>query len=98
MFNPQARWDRNLPQENNTSGIPNGSLAVSCLFVKGKATPRYFIWKNRLYKVKKVNFFWQEQKGREKISYFSLGTSQGTYQISFSYLNLSWKMDKFITD
>jgi len=97
MFNPQARWDRNLPQQENQGQLLNEPVSVSCLFTKGKAIPRYFTWKNRLYKVKRVNFFWQQRQGRAVLSYFALETNSGTYQISFSNETLSWQIDKIIT-
>ena len=97
MFNPQARWDRVLPQGDDSPEILNESIKVNCLFERGKIIPRYFIWKNKLYKVKKLNFFWQHKQGRETISSFSLETNSGTYQLSLSNINLSWKLDKIIS-
>jgi hypothetical protein len=96
MFNPQARWDRNLPQQESKSDLLNEPIAVTCLFSKGKAWPRYFIWRKRLYRIKKVNFFWQERQGRAVLSYFALETNSGTYQISFSNIELSWRLNKII--
>jgi hypothetical protein len=96
MFNPQARWDRNLPQEDNHNEILDEPICVGCLFIAGKAIPRYFTWRDRLYKVKKVNFFWQKRQGGAVLSYFALETRLGTYQISFSNITLSWKIDKII--
>jgi hypothetical protein len=97
MFNPQARWDRNLPQEETAPELINEPIDMTCLFSKGKALPRYFIWKKRLYRIKKVNFFWQERQGRATLSYFSLETNSGIYQVSFSNISLSWKMNKIIS-
>jgi len=97
MFNPQARWDRNLPQEDSQKELLDESIAVNCLFANGRAMPRYFIWRDRLYKVKRINFLWQERQGRVVLSYFSLGTNSGIYQISFSNNTLSWKMNRIIS-
>lgn len=96
MFNPQARWDRNLPQEHSAQGLLNEPIEMTCLFAKGKAWPRYFVWRKQLYKVKRLNFFWQERQGRAVISYFALETNRGTYQVSFSNVVLSWRLDKII--
>ncbi|MFC1709442.1 DUF6504 family protein [Candidatus Omnitrophota bacterium] len=96
MFNPQARWDRNLPQETAPDELLNEPIAMTCLFAKGKTLPRYFIWRKRLYRVKRVNFFWQERQGRAMLSYFALETNSGIYQVSFSNIGLTWKMDKII--
>lgn len=96
MFNPQARWDRNLPQQESQGQLLNEPVSVGCFFAKGKTLPRYFIWRKRLYKVKRVNFFWQQRQGRAVLNYFALETNSGTYQISFSNDTLSWQMDRII--
>jgi len=97
MFNPQARWDRKLPQKESQCELFNEPIKMTCLFTKGRPLPRYFIWRNKLYRVKKVNFFWQEQQGREILSYFSLQTNQGTYQTCFSNITLSWVLNRVIS-
>ena len=96
MFNPQARWDRNLPQEESQDELFNEPIIMNCLFAKGRPSPRYFIWRNKLYRVKMINFFWQERQGREVLSYFSLETNQGTYQVCFLNIALSWKLNRVI--
>jgi len=97
MFNQQARWDRKLPQASgNNSQLLKEKISVLCLFAKGKVLPRYFFWKNHTFRIEKVLFYWQEQQGREIISYFSLKTNEGLYQISFSNITFSWRLDKII--
>ena len=97
MFNPQARWDRNLPQEETQDELFNEPIEMSCLFTKGKPLPRYFVWRDKIYRVKRVNFFWQERQGREILSYFSLQTNLGTYQVGFSNIAMSWKLNRVIS-
>lgn len=93
MFNPQARWDRRLPSDPDEL---NEKIWVSALFRGGKILPRYFIWKNRLHRVKEITYSWQERTGRNLLSIFSVSTPQGLYQISFSQEFLSWKLNKAI--
>lgn len=55
MFNYQARWDRDLPQ--NKQGQKLGpSIAAICIINDGKIIPQSFSWKNRTFNIKKVNF------------------------------------------
>jgi hypothetical protein len=94
MFSTQARWDRRLPQDADSL---NEKIWVTALFRAGKITPRYFIWNNRAYRVKKITYSWQERMGEDLLNCFSVDTPRGLYQISFSQKSLSWKLNKAIT-
>jgi len=97
-FNPKARWDRHIP-ETDTSFTPdalNEKIQVLAWFRNAKIYPRIFIWNNKKYKIKRVNYNWQERAGSETISYFSVSTSTDAYQISFHNTGYSWKIDKII--
>ena len=90
MFNYQARWDRDLPQNNmRENGNP---IAVHCLIEKGRITPESFVWNNQTFDIKKINFRWSDKKGKDTLSIFSGSTKQGSYEIAFSSVKLSWNM------
>ncbi|MFH1655505.1 MAG: hypothetical protein ABH954_02715 [Candidatus Omnitrophota bacterium] len=94
MFNPRARWDRELPQ--NGSDLLNERVSVYAFFDKGKIIPRYFIWKNNLHKIKQITYFWQERQEKELISLFSVDTGGDIYQLSFNNTTFGWRLDKII--
>ena len=97
-FNPQARWDRHIP-ETDSSHDPhelNEHIAMLAWFKNGKIQPRLFVWKNKKYKVTQVNYAWQERRGRETLSLFSVSTGSDLYQISFNNTSYSWHLDKII--
>jgi len=94
MFNQQARWDRDLPAQN--SADLNEPIRVMAEFEKGKILPRVFVWHKRLYRIKRVTYFWQERQGKEVLNLFSVETLAGLYQISFSSQSLSWRLNKII--
>ncbi|MFC1753441.1 DUF6504 family protein [Thermoproteota archaeon] len=96
MFNSEARWDRNLPKEQTSEESLQEPIDMTCRFAKSKPIPRYFVWRGQAYRVKRVNFFWQQRQGRAVLSYFSLQTNQGTYQVCFSNQTLSWRIDRVI--
>jgi len=96
MFNPEARWDRDLPREATNPELLEENISVFCLFSKGRIMPRHFIWRKHIYQVEKVLFFWKEKQGRDTINYFSLSTAQGTYQVSFSSISFCWKLNRVI--
>jgi hypothetical protein len=99
-FNPKARWDRHIPEtENPNEGTtPELNLRIEVLawFKKGKIQPRIFVWNHKKYKIKHITYNWQERRGSELISLFSVSTGFDLYQISFNNTSYSWKMDKVI--
>jgi hypothetical protein len=97
-FNPKARWDRHIPETTGHSDLQelNENIAVSAWFRNGKIQPRLFVWNNKKCKIKNINYAWQERRGQEVISLFSVSTGFDLYQISFSNTSYSWKIDKII--
>lgn len=96
-FNPKARWDRPVPgHDDSDAGVSNERIDVLVWFQHAKIFPRRFIWNNKMYKIKKVTYRWQERHGQELVSCFSVSTGPDLYQISFSNASFSWKIDKII--
>ncbi len=98
-FNPNARWDRHIP-ENDACPEPetiNEAISVLTLFKAGKAYPRKFSWKNKIYKIDNITYYWQERRGQETINYFSVQSGNNLYQLSFNNTTLGWRIDKIIT-
>ncbi len=94
VFNYQARWDRNLPQDKNPK--LGSSIAVICLVQNGRIIPKSFSWRNLTFNVKKVNFHWKDRQGRDTLLFFSIETDAGTYEIAFSRQSLSWHINKLL--
>ena len=97
-FSPHARWDRHIPQveEDHHPDELNEGIEVLAWFSKGKVQPRIFTWKNKAYRIKNITYNWQERRGRELISFFSVSSGADLYQISFNNTTFSWKLDKVI--
>jgi hypothetical protein len=93
MFNPQARWDR--PQFNNeTKHHAHKAIEVVAQFTPGKIKPLYFNLNNRRYEVERINYFWQDYRGREKLYCFNVTDGANIFQIYFSNQSLSWRLAK----
>ncbi|MDP8259653.1 MAG: hypothetical protein P9L96_01405 [Candidatus Gygaella obscura] len=90
----EARWDRQLPSEGSSF---NEKISVSAIFTNGKIKPRYFIWKDRLIKIKRINYYWQEAKGSDKINLFSVNAGIDNYQISFNPNTFNWYLERIIS-
>lgn len=97
-FNPNARWDRHIPETEYGPDTENldEKIQVLAYFNNAKVYPRIFIWNSRKYKIKNINYNWQERRGRELISYFSVSTISNLYKISFNNTTFGWKIDKII--
>lgn len=95
MFNHQARWDRQGPCDKNETYFSQ-PLKVLCVIEKGKITPRSLFLNNSVLKIQKTNFSWEERRGSKLYQLFSVTTDQGTYQIAFERMNLSWHLIKLL--
>ncbi len=97
-FNPHARWDRHIPQGGapQDSGLVNERIEVLALFRQAKIYPRLFIWRDKIYRIRRLNYNWQERRGRELINFFSVDTGSDLYQISFNNETSGWRIDKII--
>jgi hypothetical protein len=95
MFNHKARWDRELPQNEND--LLDEIISVYAFFDKGKIAPKHFIWKNNTHEIKQTTYFWQERQGKELISFFSVDTGSDIYQLSFNNTTFGWRLDKLIS-
>jgi hypothetical protein len=98
-FSPKARWDRNIPktqETNDTEPSFNEKIDVLAYFKSTKIYPRAFLWKGKAYKIKKVNYSWQERAGRETLNYFSVTTGLDLYQISYNNTSYAWYLNKIL--
>ncbi len=96
-FNPKSRWDRHIPDNNNNLPASlDEKIEVLAWFRKGKAYPQVFTWEKIEYKIETITYTWQERRGQDTISYFSVSTGIDLYQISFNSTSLSWRLDKII--
>lgn len=96
-FNPKARWDRHIPADIEPAPeLLNEKIDVIAWFKNARIYPRLFFWKDTKYKIRKINYYWQERCGNQTLSYFSVDTGGGLYQISFNNTTFGWRIDKII--
>jgi len=94
MFNHQARWDRELPQD---AGGLGPAIRVTCEIGEGGVRPLSFLWRGRPFEVQRVNFRWRDRKGRQELWFFSVSTPHGTYEIAYVSQRLSWHLIRLIS-
>ncbi|MFA5038807.1 MAG: hypothetical protein WC732_03915 [Candidatus Omnitrophota bacterium] len=90
MFNQEARWDRDLPCEENGGYGP--VISVTCLMERGKITPQSFFWKNRTFSIQKIHFTWAKKQGREDLVFYSVLTAAGTYELALRKNSFLWHL------
>ncbi|MCG2710881.1 MAG: hypothetical protein L6416_00890 [Candidatus Omnitrophica bacterium] len=90
MFNPEARWDRPLPQDDAFCGQ---AIDVVVSFKRGGFFPLWFFLHGNKHIIKNVQFSWQEKKGAEAFHLFSVTDSNDTqYTICFIPGNFRWRV------
>ena len=69
MFNPEARWDRSMPEDSEEDSQP---AEVFARFLKGRIIPQYFVLNEQRVQISRINYAWTERKGRVLLRYFSV--------------------------
>ena len=88
MFNPNARWDREFPEDDNKIGE---DIEAGVVFKNGKICPRWFKIAENRYMIKNINFTWKEKKGKETFYIFSVSDENNAiYKICFRPNKFSW--------
>ena len=90
MFNPHSRWDR--PEFKAQSR--HCAIEVVAAFSPGRIKPLYFNLNSRQYSIERINYFWKDYRGRERLYCFSVTDGANTFQIYFSNQSLSWRLAK----
>ncbi|MCU0679603.1 MAG: hypothetical protein MUC28_04140 [Planctomycetes bacterium] len=62
----------------------NGNLVV----------PRFFKWRNKTYRVEKINMVHKERDGNDKIYYFSVSDKANYFRLAFFTRDLSWRIQE----
>jgi hypothetical protein len=87
MFNPHARWDRHLPGQ----GAGESQLIEVCArFTQGKIVPLHFILSGNRFTITRINYIWNERKGRVNVRYFSVADGHDTYCLYLDTELMSW--------
>jgi hypothetical protein len=89
MFNPEARWDRNMPADSDEHSQP---AEVFARFLKGKVIPLYFVLNEQRIQISRINYAWTERKGKVLLRYFSVSDKDDTYILMLNAETMSWRM------
>lgn len=76
----------------------NENIDVIALFEQGRIKPLYFKWRNRKYKIKKVNLVHSSKKGSAVLYHFSVSDESNNYTLCFDSKDLSWELSEIYTE
>ena len=75
--------------------VINEPIDVGVVFKKTEILPKWFVWKNRKYEVKKIEFSWKTKEFPEEKLFFALSVANGNiFEVSFNLKTLLWRIEK----
>jgi hypothetical protein len=72
----------------------NEPIEALVQFNKNKVEPTYFRWRQKTYKVEKINLVHKERDGNDKIYYFSVSDNANYFRLAFFTRDLSWRIEE----
>jgi hypothetical protein len=72
----------------------NETIEVLVRFGKQTIAPAVFRWRNKIYKIEKVNLAHSGKVGNEKWYYFSVSDEANYYKLAFNSTTLKWYLDE----
>lgn len=78
--------------------ITNEPISIIVHFDQNKVLPLYFKWRNRRYKIDRLNLVHKKRDGKDTIYYFNVTDKTNYFKLSFSTKDLGWKMEELYYD
>jgi hypothetical protein len=69
-------------------------IKVGAVFKSSKIIPKWFIWEDRKYNIKSIDYLWQDKQGSEKIVRFSVSDGINSYELAYYASKTIWKLEK----
>ncbi|MBS4014970.1 MAG: hypothetical protein KGZ86_00810 [Candidatus Latescibacteria bacterium] len=73
----------------------NEPIAVDCVFKNPGMEPRYFKWRNRSYRIMKINGRWHRRQGKFMIYCFAVSDEHNNaYELELDTEEMKWQLLK----
>lgn len=59
-----------------------------------RVIPLFFKWRNKKYKIEKLNLVHKKRDGNDTIYYFNVSDNANYFKLSFSLKNMNWKIEE----
>lgn len=76
----------------------NAPVEVAVIFKTNKVLPVKIKWRERLYKIDKINMIHQVNDGRDLIHYFSVSDESTSFKLAFNTRSLIWTLEEVYHD
>ena len=76
----------------------NEPIEILVQFNKNKVMPSFFKWRDKTYRVEKINLVHKERDGNDKIYYFSVSDNANYFRLAFFTRDLSWRIEELYYD
>ena len=72
----------------------NEKIKVLVEFDGSKVMPKFIKWRNKTYRIEKLNMVHKERDGNDKIYYFSVSDNVNFFRLSFHTRDLGWIIEE----
>ena len=69
-------------------------VKVGAVFDNNRISPKWFVWKDRKYQVKEINYTWQSRQGEARMLHFSVTDGSTLFEICLNMKTLLWFLEK----
>jgi len=74
--------------------VLNDPISILVSFSQDKVLPLFFKWRNKKYKIEKLNLVHKKRDGKDTIYYFNVSDNANYFKLSFSTKDLAWKIEE----
>ena len=72
----------------------NEPVEVLVKFSKEKMSPTFFKWREKTYKIEKLNLVHKKNDGNDKVYYFSVSDNVNFFRLAFSTRDMGWVLEE----
>ena len=72
----------------------NEPIETVVMFKGKEIMPSFFKWRNKTYKIEKLNLVHKQRDGNDKIYYFSVSDKANYFRLAFFTRDLSWRIEE----
>lgn len=76
----------------------NEPVDVLVKFNKNQVFPAFIKWREKTYRIEKLNLVHKEKMGADKVYYFSVSDTVNFFRLAFFTRDLSWKLEELYCD
>jgi hypothetical protein len=73
-------------------------IEVLVKFNSKEVLPTFFKWREKTYKIEKLNMVHKERQGNDKVYYFSVSDNANFFRLAFFTRDLSWRIKELYYD